>query len=230
MACAAYGARCGEADLNQLILSAVALSAAGILAGALMVPATAALSDHGSAKGRRRLWLPLGAAAIGAGSVVWSAAVSAPAVVMAATAVFGWLLLLIAFVDAENLWLPDLLTVPLGLLGLLASVMLPSPFGIGWMASLAAAVFAFVTLWLMAFVYRKVRGHDGLGGGDPFLFGAGAAWVGFADLMPVLLVASAAGLGVAWMMKLRGADIGARSKLPYGTYLALGFVMMWLWP
>jgi len=155
---------------------------------------------------------------------VWSvAAQSGPEI--PATAVFGWGLLAIAIVDAENLWLPDVLTLPLGLAGWLATVAL------GLAAPLepligAAVGYGFLTA--VAWIYKTVRGREGLGGGDPFLLGAIGAWVGWAGLPSVLLWACGAGLAVAVLQPLLGRRASMTQALPFGTFLAIGAWLTWL--
>ena len=56
----------------------------------------------------------------------------------------------------------------------------------------------------------------------------GAAWVGAMDLSIVLLVASLSGLAVVIGLKLAGRNLDMHSKIPFGTYLAIGFVVAWL--
>ena len=71
---------------------------------------------------------------------------SAPIVALAC-AIMGWLLLLLAALDLRHLWLPDWLTVPLGLSGLAANLVGIGP-GIG--AALIGAAAGFLSLALVA--------------------------------------------------------------------------------
>lgn len=211
------------------MITGLILTLGGAVTGGLIARATEALAEpKPSPPLKRRLWLPIAGALLGLGACVWGAWQDHTLLTMAFTALFLWQLLLIACVDAENHWLPDILTFPLGITGLIASLLLPLPFGQGWLASVLAAAFGFGALWLVSFVYRKTRGQSGLGGGDPILFGMGAAWVGFSDLMPVLFLASLLAALIAVGLKLRGHTVGRFSKLPFGTYLAVGFAIMWL--
>ncbi len=115
---------------------------------------------------------------------VWATVAGSDAVVIGATAILGWQLLLIAIIDAENFWLPDILTWPLMVTGLGAAAVVSR----GWpIDPLIGLVAGFTLLWGMAWIYRRVRGRDGLGGGDPFLFAGAGAWVGWMGLPSVLL-------------------------------------------
>ncbi|NAV64527.1 prepilin peptidase, partial [Salmonella sp. zj-f54] len=78
-----------------------------------------------------------------------------------ATAVLGWQLLLIAIVDGENFWLPDILTLPLIATGLVVAM------GAGWdvaLTHLIGAAAGFGGLWLVGWLYQAVRKRQGLGG------------------------------------------------------------------
>ena len=80
------------------------------------------------------------------------------------TAALGWSLLLIAIVDAEHFWLPDILTLPLLVGGILAAGLM-SPLTL--VDRVGGVVAGFASLWLVGFVYQRLRHRPGLGGGDP---------------------------------------------------------------
>jgi len=141
------------------------------------------------------------------------------------TALLGWQLLLIAVVDGEHFWLPDRLTLPLLGTGLVAAVTLDrlTPAD-----SLAGVAVGFGGLWLVARIYRRVRGRDGLGGGDPFLLAAGGAWTGWIGLPSILLWAALAGLSIVAARLLTGGRVSGADRLPFGVFLALGVWLTWL--
>lgn len=142
-----------------------------------------------------------------------------------ASALLGWWLLLIAIVDLEHQWLPDALTLPLALFGLAAAW---AGLGPALSERLAGAAIGAGTLWLIAFLYRRLRGRDGMGGGDPLLLGAIGAWVGAWQLPAILLGAGLFGLGAVLLMRLRGEAVTATTRLPLGTLMALAGWPVWL--
>jgi leader peptidase (prepilin peptidase)/N-methyltransferase len=141
------------------------------------------------------------------------------------TALLGWQLLLVAVVDGEHFWLPDQLTLPLLGTGLLAAAALD---GFSVVESLTGAVVGFGGLWLVGRAYRRIRGRDGLGGGDPFLLAAGGAWSGWIGLPSILLWAGLAGLSVVAARVLTGSRVSGDDRLPFGVFLALGVWLTWL--
>jgi leader peptidase (prepilin peptidase)/N-methyltransferase len=165
---------------------------------------------------RRHPAIELAAAAIGAISFV-----AEPGISGLAGAVFGWMLLALASLDAEHFWLPDALTLPLLALGLLVGEPALADRLIG-----AGAGYACLTL--IALGYSAVRGRKGLGGGDPKLLAAIGAWLGWQMLPFVLLAASLAGLGWAGVAALRGRPMAAQDRLPLGTLMAISAWSIWL--
>ena len=142
------------------------------------------------------------------------------------TAMLGWALLLIAVIDAEHLWLPDLLTLPLGMVGALVTIwLMDAPY---W-APLLGAVLGYGALALVAWLYQRIRGHEGLGGGDPRLLGAIGTWVGWQGLPSVLVWGCVAGLSVAAAQAIVRRRFSQGEQMPFGTFLAIGAWLTWLW-
>jgi len=140
--------------------------------------------------------------------------------------VLGWWLLALAWIDARSFRLPDVLTLPLIAAGLAEATWL-EPAAVTDRAVATAA--AFIALWLVARVYRMVRGREGLGLGDVKLMAAAGAWVGIALLPIVMLAGALLGLAYGAAQWLRGAKLGATTKLPFGPFLAAAIWAVWLW-
>jgi leader peptidase (prepilin peptidase) / N-methyltransferase len=169
---------------------------------------------------RRHLAVELAAAAIGLAAVV-----AHPLPLALATALLGWWLLLIAALDLEEQWLPDLLTLPLIPLGLLTAWL-----GLGppLQERAAGAAIGWAVLSLIALLYRRLRGREGLGGGDPKLLGAIGAWVGALQLPYILVGAGMLGLAAVALMKLKGEEVTPATRLPLGTLMAVAAWPVWL--
>jgi leader peptidase (prepilin peptidase) / N-methyltransferase len=136
-------------------------------------------------------------------------------------AVFGWVLLALALIDWRHLWLPDVLTLPLVAAGLAVTA---------WRAPdaaldhLIAAAVAWAALAALGWIYRRLRGREGLGGGDGKLLAAGGAWLGTAALPMALLLAALAAL--LWALATRRLD--PTTPLPFGSFLAAAIWLGWL--
>lgn len=162
----------------------------------------------------------------GAGIGVWAALASPTPIAGILTALLGWQLLLIALVDADELWLPDRLTLPLLASGLITATVLPERTLV---AAILGAVFGFAVLWVVARTYRQLRAREGLGGGDPILFGAVGAWVGWIGLPSVLLWACAAGLSWIAARALVRRPVAQDEPLPFGPFIVIGGWLTWLY-
>lgn len=140
-------------------------------------------------------------------------------------ALLGWWLLLVAMLDLEHQWLPDRLTLPLIPLGLAAA---SAGFGPALAERAAGAAIGWAVLVLIGWAYRRLRGREGLGGGDPKLFAAIGAWLGAWQLPFVLLGAGLVGLAAILLMRLRGQAVAATTRLPLGTLMAITAWPIWL--
>lgn len=141
-----------------------------------------------------------------------------------AGAVFGWVLLALGTLDLIAFWLPDRLTRTLTATGAVTALWFPPS---ATDRAIGGAV-GFGALWLIATAYRRLRGRDGMGGGDPKLFGAIGLWLGWPMLPAVLLIASMVGLGAALAAHLRGRTVAADTALPLGTLLTIAAYPAWL--
>ncbi len=212
-----------------VLLTGLVLIVLSLVAGWIIARISFRLPQNPEPVKARRYWvLPLACAAIAAIATAWSHYHQYGVLAAVFTTVLGWQLLLVGIVDAENFWLPDVLTIPLALTGLAANVFLEPPLGQGWMVSVLSALFAFCGLWLLAFIYKLVRKKKGMGAGDPILLAAGCAWVGFAKVLNVLLWSSASALVLIIVLRLMKKDVGFGTRIPFGTFLALGVWMSWL--
>ena len=143
----------------------------------------------------------------GAATVVWCVAL---AVLVAA-----------AFIDLDTTLLPDDLTLPLIGLGLIAAWQ-------GWTAvslpdAALGALFGYLSLWSVAFLYKLLRGVQGMAEGDFKLLAGLGALLGWQALPGIILLSSAVGAVVGICMILfRGH--GRQVPIPFGPYLAGGGV------
>jgi len=116
------------------------------------------------------------------------------------------------------------LTVALAIVALLGGAARIEP---GLSDRIIGGAGGFATLWIVATLYRTMRGRTGLGGGDPKLFGAIGLWLGWRALPSVLLIASLTGLAVVLAMTGMGRRPTATDRLPLGTLLAAAAFLCW---
>ena len=154
---------------------------------------------------------------------VWSVT-SAPTL-LALSCALGVALASLACIDAISLRLPDILTLPLTAAGL--------AIALGWLPQyqterLVGALAGFSVLAVLAWAYRQVRGHEGLGLGDAKLLGAAGAWLGWKALPTLTLIACAAAFGIIAVRALLQGRPSLSRPLPLGVALCLAFWVEWL--
>ncbi|MEP6992870.1 MAG: prepilin peptidase [Acidobacteriota bacterium] len=126
-------------------------------------------------------------------------------------------------IDAEFQILPDLITLPGIVVGLALSFV--SLRRTPLQAALAAALGA-GGLYLLAFVYEKIAGQEGMGLGDVKMLGMIGAFLSPSGVIVTLLLASLSGsvIGVGLILA-KGGD--GKTRLPFGVFLALGAIASW---
>ena len=189
------------------------------------------LSSYLASRGRCRFCGgPIGAFAIAIelaaiAVAVWSAA-TVDGDLLWWTCLLGWTLLTLAWIDVRAMILPDVLTLPLLLMGLIETAIADPDSLLD--RTLAAAV-GYLGLMGVAWLYRHVRGRDGLGLGDAKLLAAIGAWIGLNALPWALLTAACAGLIAVGIAMLFGKRISAATPIPFGSLLALSGWLFWLY-
>ena len=127
-----------------------------------------------------------------------------------------WTLLALAFIDADTQLLPDDLTLPLLWGGLLANL-----FGlfVPLASAVIGAIAGYLVLWAVYWLFKLIRGKEGMGYGDFKLLAALGAWLGWPMLPQIVLVSSVLGaVGGILMIVLKGRDKAV--PMPYGPWLA----------
>jgi len=139
-------------------------------------------------------------------------------------AIWGYLLVALLWIDLDYQLLPDELTLTGTLVAIVAALLLPG----GAREAMWGMLLGSGALWLVAWGYLKLRGVEGMGGGDVKLaamFGAVLGWkLTLLTLFLAALVGSAWGL--ALILRRRG---GGQTPLPFGTLLAPAAMAVFLW-
>ena len=137
----------------------------------------------------------------------------------------GWTLLTLAWIDIETFLLPDALTLPLLLAGLTLTLA-TDPQALT--NHCLAAALGYLSFQSLGHLYRRIRGRDGLGGGDAKLIAASGAWCGL-TLLPLIVLGSAViGLLAALGLALAGKAVTSTTRIPFGPCLALATWLVWL--
>lgn len=140
-----------------------------------------------------------------------------------ASLALGASLILLTYVDLRTGLLPDLLTLPLIVGGLVYAA-----FGaLDWRNALAGAVIGYLLIAGLAALWRRLRGYEGIGLGDAKLLAAGGAWVGANQLPLVLMSASTLGLVAVLIVSKKQLSEESRAAIPFGPALGFGVWICW---
>jgi leader peptidase (prepilin peptidase)/N-methyltransferase len=157
--------------------------------------------------------------------VAWAALLTSGPILFA-SCIYGWTLLLLAAIDWRVQLLPDAVTLPLMVAGLIAASVLP--LGL-WRDHAIGAAAGFAGLAALAWLYRRVRKREGLGLGDAKLTAAIGAWIAWQGLPTMLLWGSMLGLLFAIAPTFAGHRVSLSDRLPFGVFLAAGAWLVWLY-
>jgi len=139
--------------------------------------------------------------------------------------IFSAYCLVMAYIDFDQQFLLDDLTLGLLWIGLLFNLV---GFYTTPSAAIIGAVVGYVSLWVVAKVFYWVTKRDGMAYGDFKLFAALGAWLGWFSLPLVLIFACVSGIvvsGLLWLLQRRNL----RHPIPFGPYLALPGWVVLLW-
>ena len=124
-------------------------------------------------------------------------------------------LLAVVFIDYDHRIIPDVISLPGIVVGLLWALAGPPSF----VGSLLGVLAGGGGLLLVAVGYRLITGREGLGMGDVKLMAMVGAFMGWEGALGTILCGSFVGslVGVGLMIGGRG---GRQTALPFGTFLA----------
>ena len=135
-------------------------------------------------------------------------------------------LLALAVIDWDTTFLPDPMTQPLTWAGLIVAALGLS--GLSLSDALWGAVAGYLSLWMVYWLFKLCTGKEGMGYGDFKLFAALGAWFGWAALIPLILLASLAGIAVGLVLQRR-QQLREQHYIPFGPFLAMAAGLHLVW-
>jgi leader peptidase (prepilin peptidase) / N-methyltransferase len=163
-----------------------------------------------------------------------------PTLVALKYCLFSALIVGLIFTDLEERILPDEFTLGGAAAGILLAAFVPLEAGITWLLfpqwgpaaqsvaeSVLGATVASGAIWLVGFLYHKIRGQEGLGFGDVKMVAMIGAFLGVYGALVTIVVGSVLGsvLGLAYIL------IAGKSRtyeLPFGSFLGAGAILVGL--
>jgi len=140
-----------------------------------------------------------------------------PGLLLLARLLFGCAMIVLFVIDLQHQILPNVITVP----GIVAGLLLSEVAGPGWRASLIGIAAGGGVLWAIAEVYYRVRKAEGLGMGDVKMLAMIGAFLGWKLTLLTLVLSSFSGtiVGVGVLVAKKES---LKYALPFGTFLAVG--------
>ncbi len=137
----------------------------------------------------------------------------------------SWCLISLAAIDIDTQLLPDAITLPLLWLGIFANYF--NVF-VSLEDAVLGAIFGYLTLWAVFWIFKIATGKDGMGYGDFKLLALLGAWLGW-QVLPIIIVLSSV-VGACFGIGLIVFSSHDKSKpIPFGPYLAVAGWIALLW-
>ncbi len=137
----------------------------------------------------------------------------------------SWALVALAFIDLDEQYLPDSITLPFLWLGLLLNT---QNLFTDLESAVIGAAAGYLVLWSVYMLFKKLTGKEGMGFGDFKLLAMLGAWLGWQMLPAIILLSSIVGATIGILLiasnrHQRGIPI------PFGPFLAAAGWIALLW-
>lgn len=159
---------------------------------------------------------------------------------------FGAALVALVFIDAEHMYLPDVINYPGLIIALLVRLLFPLLLGIApfddvqrlplselnlplWTVSLFGAVLGAIagggSLWAVGEIWKRLRNVQAMGLGDVKMMAMVGALLGWRLTLLSIFLAALVGAAIGIGQAIYKKDFNLQSKLPFGIYLGLGSLL-----
>src|SRR6266436_149013 len=160
---------------------------------------------------------------------------------------FAASILALIFIDAEHMILPNAITYPGILFALITRAVVPYLTGPGhfddlpqlitllpptypaWVVSLIAAAIGALagggSLWLMGFLWEKLRGVEAMGLGDVKMMFMVGAYLGWRLTILTIFLGVLSGSIIGILLMLRQGKRNMQMLLPFGIFLGIGAII-----
>lgn len=140
---------------------------------------------------------------------------------------FCSLLVAAAIIDLRTTLLPDILVYPMLWVGLTVSA-IGLTGAIEPSQAIIGALLGYLSLWSVYWLFKIVRGKEGMGYGDFKLLAALGAWCGPSALLSIVLVSTILGALIGGLaLVIQGKD--KATPFPFGPFLAVAGLLEFFW-
>ena len=143
------------------------------------------------------------------------------------------------FIDAEHMILPNVITYPGIAFAFMTRLLIPNLYGVEamttehlglpvWAASLVGAVIGALagggSLWLMGWLWERLRGVEAMGLGDVKMMFMVGAYMGWPLTVLTIFLAVVSGSLAAIVLMLGRRERDMQMLLPFGIFLGIGAI------
>ena len=137
---------------------------------------------------------------------------------------FAAALVTLTFIDLDHQIIPDIISLPGIILGLVTVSLTP----LTWSNSILGILLGGGSLWLIAIIYEFLTKNEGMGGGDIKLLAMIGAFLGWKAILPVIFISSCLGTLIGVPLMLRQGASG-KLAIPFGPFLSAAALIWLFW-
>lgn len=140
------------------------------------------------------------------------------------------ILLIIFFIDLKHFIIPDILNFSLIFLGLLKNF-IPTKnlnFNYDIEQSIIGGVIGYLTIWIIIFLYKKLKNLDAMGFGDAKLMAAIGTFFGLKSIPLILFFSSITALLIV-LPSLINKTRNLKAEIPFGPYILISAVFYYFY-
>ena len=129
-------------------------------------------------------------------------------------------LVIIFFTDLKYYLILDKITLPISIIGLLITILKYNPFDVSIVSSVLGGIVGYSIIYIIRFLFFKIRKVEGMGLGDAKLFFMVGIWLGIKSIY--LILASSAIVGAivgSLIIFLYKKD--KNFQIPYGCFIVI---------
>ncbi len=141
-------------------------------------------------------------------------------------AILSIFFIIIFFIDLKHYIIPNELTFPLMVIGFLKSFdpNLNQTIFPNYINSLIGGLVGYSIIWLIIFIYKKIRNKEGMGLGDAKLLAVVGFWFGWLSIPFTIFISSLVAL-ILVVPSILKKSRGMTSQIPFGPYIIIGCII-----
>tara|TARA_B100001250_G_scaffold303847_1_gene265626 strand:- start:735 stop:1334 length:600 start_codon:yes stop_codon:yes gene_type:complete len=134
--------------------------------------------------------------------------------------------LIIFFIDLKHFIIPDILNFTLIALAILKNFIpnFESNFTYDLIQSIIGGFFGYLIIWMIIFLYKKIKNIEAMGFGDAKLMTAVGLFFGPESILFILILSSILGL-IFVIPSLLNKTKNLRTKIPFGPYIIISTII-----